>query len=54
MKKSKSKRRRRCVRCHELKPDVRTRSNPYEEDLNGIIVFITICDACDKELADDL
>jgi len=50
----KQKRRKRCTLCHELKSDVRKRVNPYEEDLNGIVVLVVVCDSCDKDLADEL
>jgi len=50
----KAKRRKRCTRCKELKPDVRRRVDPYEEDLNGVTVMIVVCDGCSKDLADEL
>jgi|GEM_PF-7079679 len=50
----KLKRRQRCTRCQELKPDVHKRLDPYEADLNGVEIWVVICDACEKDLADEL
>ena len=52
MKKDKKTRRKRCNHCGQLKPkkDVTYTINPYEEDINGKIIWEKICGECYQSL----
>lgn len=44
-----------CNRCHEAKPDVRYRQNPYDADVNNDPdSYEFLCDECTQNLADDI
>lgn len=49
-----SKRKRRCEICGDLKNDVETQINPYDEDIDGVIIKQAICSDCYNTLVDDI
>jgi hypothetical protein len=43
-----------CSQCDEVKPDVRERTDPFEEDVNNRTVRRALCDACEALLAEEI
>lgn len=43
-----------CSRCHQEKATAVERVNPYDEDVNGIVVLEILCDGCADAIADDI
>lgn len=43
-----------CDRCHQSKPDVCERIDPYEHEVNEETVIRLLCDSCEEELRDDI
>ena len=43
-----------CEQCGKEKPDVRERTDPYEADVNGVEIWIIVCDDCDALLAEEI
>lgn len=50
----KEKRRRRCECCGELKYDVVTSTDPYQQDVNNITVKVVWCGSCYQAACDDI
>jgi hypothetical protein len=43
-----------CSQCHQSKPDVRERVDPYEQDVNNRTVRRKLCDDCEALLEDEI
>lgn len=43
----------RCSECGQTRPDVRERTDPVEEDVNGRTVRRDLCDDCEHILANE-
>ena len=43
-----------CSQCGEVKPDVKERLDPYEEDVMGDTVIRLLCDDCYNMLCDEI
>ena len=50
----KKKRRMRCDNCEELKESVAICTDPYQEDVNNIIVKTKLCAECYQDYCDDI